>query len=158
MQEKVKIPWFYCDIERILYVMKLEHCINFTLTKAQQAVQQLFKAELAPFGITPGQYAILSCLWDEDGQTPRQLADRLSLDSSSITGILDRVEHKDLIKRQPCPGDRRALHVVLTPKGWELEQSVNQAIIQANKKALAEFESQDADNFRRFLHQLNQGE
>ncbi len=138
--------------------MKLEQCINFALTKAQQAVQQLFKAELAPFGITPGQYAILSCLWDADGQTPRQLADRLSLDSSSITGILDRVEHKGLIERQPCPGDRRALQVVLTSKGRELEQPVNQAIIEANKKALAVFEDQDSDNLKKYLHQLNPGE
>ncbi len=138
--------------------MKLEHCINFALTKAQQAVQQLFKAELAPFGITPGQYAILSCLWDQDGQTPRQLADRLSLDSSSITGILDRVEHKGLIERQPCPKDRRALQVVLTPKGRELAQPVNEAIIQANKKALAAFEDQDTQNLKKYLHQLNPGE
>ncbi len=145
-------------MERILVVMKLEQCINFVLTKAQQAVQQLFKAELAPFGITPGQYAILSCLWDEDGQTPKQLADRLSLDSSSITGILDRVEQKGLIERQPCPRDRRALQVVLTAKGRALEQPVNQAIIDANKKALVEFEQQDSENLKKYLHQLNHGE
>ncbi len=138
--------------------MKLEQCINFALTKAQQAVQQLFKAELAPFGITPGQYAILSCLWDEDGQTPKQLADRLSLDSSSITGILDRVEQKVLIERQPCPRDRRAIQVVLTSKGRALEQPVNQAIIDANKKALAEFKDQDSENLKKYLHKLNPGE
>ncbi len=134
--------------------MKLEQCINFALTKAQQAVQQIFKAELAPFGITPGQYAILSCLWDEDGQTPRQLAERLSLDSSSITGILDRVEQKGLINRQPCPRDRRALLVVLTNKGQELERPVNQAIIEANKKVLAQFEDKDSGNLKKYLHQL----
>lgn len=134
--------------------MKLEQCINFALTKAQQAVQQIFKAELAPFGITPGQYAILSCLWDENGQTPRQLAERLSLDSSSITGILDRVEQKGLINRQPCPRDRRALLVVLTEKGQELEQPVNQAIIEANKKVLAQFEDKDSGNLKKYLHQL----
>ncbi len=45
--------------------MELEQCVNFVLTKAQNAVQQLFKAELAPYGVTPGQYAVLKCLWDE---------------------------------------------------------------------------------------------
>lgn len=135
--------------------MKLEQCINFALTKAQQSVQQLFKAELAPWGITPGQYAILSCLWDADGQTPRKLAERLSLDSSSVTGILDRVEHKDLIKRQPCPRDRRALQVFLTRKGRELEQPVNRAIIEANKKALTAFEEDDLLNLKEYLYKLN---
>lgn len=135
--------------------MKLEQCINFTLTKAQQTVQQLFKAELAPFGITPGQYAILSCLWEEDGQTPRQLAERLSLDSSSITGILDRVEQKGLIQRQAVPRDRRTLRVVLTDKGRVLEEPVNQAILEANKKVLAKFDEQDLENLRKFLYMLN---
>lgn len=135
--------------------MKLEQCINFTLTKAQQAVQQLFKAELAPFGITPGQYAILSCLWEENGQTPRQLAERLSLDSSSITGILDRVEQKGLIQRQAVPRDRRALQVMLTDKGRLLEEPVNQTILNANKKVLSMFGEQESDNLRKYLHKLN---
>ncbi|HBQ86145.1 MAG TPA: MarR family transcriptional regulator, partial [Syntrophomonas sp.] len=39
--------------------MELEQCLNFALTKAQQSVHQLFKAELAPYGVTPGQYAFL---------------------------------------------------------------------------------------------------
>ena len=134
--------------------MKLEQCINFTLTKAQQAVQQLFKAELAPFGITPGQYAILSCLWEEDSQTPRQLAERLSLDSSSITGILDRVEQKGLIQRQAVPRDRRALQVVLTDKGQALNEPVKQAILDANKKVLKRFEDQESENLRKYLHIL----
>ncbi|NLO20443.1 MAG: MarR family transcriptional regulator [Syntrophomonadaceae bacterium] len=134
--------------------MKLEQCINFTLTKAQQAVQQLFKAELAPFGITPGQYAILSCLWEEDSQTPRQLAERLSLDSSSITGILDRVEQKGLIQRQAVPRDRRALQVVLTDKGQALKEPVKQAILDANKKVLKRFEDQESENLRKYLHIL----
>ncbi len=135
--------------------MKLEQCINFTLTKAQQAVQQLFKVELAPFGITPGQYAILSCLWEDDGQTPRQLAERLSLDSSSITGILDRVEQKGLIQRQAVPRDRRTLQVVLTSKGRELEKPVNQAILDANQKVLSQLEEQDSEKLRKYLHKLN---
>jgi DNA-binding MarR family transcriptional regulator len=107
--------------------MELEHCVNFVLTKAQNSVQQLFKAELAPFGVTPGQYGVLKCLWDQNGLTAKQLAERLSLDSSTITGILDRMENKGLINRYHDVRDRRALCVMITKTGKELEEPLTQA-------------------------------
>jgi DNA-binding MarR family transcriptional regulator len=138
--------------------MELEQCVNFILTKAQQSVQHLFKNELAPYGITPGQYAILKCLWDENAQTAKQLAERLYLDSSTVTGILDRIEHKGLIERQPGLKDRRAIQVCLTSKGRELEKPVTQAIEDANKKALLAFKTAESENLKLLLHKLNPGD
>lgn len=83
------------------------------------------------------------------------MAEHLFLDSSSITGILDRVEQKALIQRKAMPRDRRALQVILTDKGRALEKPVNQAILNANKKVLAKFEEQDTENLRKYLHILN---
>lgn len=103
--------------------MELEHCINFVLTKAQHAVHQLFKSDLAPYGVTPGQYGVLRCLWDEDCQTARQLAERLALDGSTMTGVLDRMEQRGLIVKQTDPRDRRALQIQLTQKGPQLVEA-----------------------------------
>lgn len=135
--------------------MELEHCINFILTKVQQSVQQFFKGELEQFGITPGQYMVLKCLWDENGTTVKQMADRLQLDSSTITGILDRLENKGMIKRKHDLIDRRALCVVLTPKGKALEKSVNQAIINANHKVLGSLENQESEDLKLLLQKIN---
>ncbi len=135
--------------------MELEQCINFILTNVQQSVQQLFKGELGQFGVTPVQYMVLKCLWDENGVTVKQLADRLQLDSSTITGILDRLEIKGMIKRKPDPNDRRALSVVLTPKGKALEKSVNQAIINANNKVLGKLENQESEALKLLLQKIN---
>lgn len=135
--------------------MELEHCINFILTKVQQSVQQLFKEDLEQFGITPGQYMVLKCLWDKNGETVKQLADRLQLDSSTITGILDRLENKGLIKRKPDPNDRRALSVVLTPEGQALQVSVDQAIVNANHKALERLTQQEAEDLKVLLQKIS---
>ncbi|MGI1658328.1 MAG: MarR family winged helix-turn-helix transcriptional regulator [Desulfitobacterium sp.] len=134
--------------------MKLEQCINFTLAKTQQSIQQLFKAELLPHGVTPGQYAVLQCLWDEDGQTPTQLSERLFLDSSSMTGVLDRLEQKGLIERKPILKDRRALQVMLTDRGRQLKEPVLQAIKEANQKALANLSVEDAKILKQLLGKL----
>ncbi|MEN6349174.1 MAG: MarR family transcriptional regulator [Syntrophomonas sp.] len=137
--------------------MELEQCLNFMLTKAQQSVHQLFKAELLPYGVTPGQYGVLKCLWDENGQTVKQLAERLFLDSSTVTGLLDRMEHKGLIEKKADPKDRRALQVLLTEKGHGLEAPINQAIELANQKALRQMDEAQSESLRNLLQRLNPG-
>jgi len=134
--------------------MELEQCLNFVLTKAQHNVHQLFKLELAPHGVTPGQYAVLRCLWDENGQTARKLADRLSLDGSTITGILDRMEQKGLIEKQSDPRDRRALQVMLTDTGRSLQEPLSQAIDSANRKALLSLEENQVQVLKQILQDI----
>jgi len=136
--------------------MELEQCVNFVLTKAQNAVHQLFKAELAPYGVTPGQYGVLRCLWDQNGMTAKQLADRLSLDGSTITGILDRMEQKGLIERHTDPRDRRALKVVLTDQGWNLKEPLTKAIEEANRKALQSFSQEEAELLKKLLDEMSE--
>lgn len=137
--------------------MQLETCINFVLTRAQNSVQQLFKAELAPYGITPGQYGVLQCLWNENGLTAKQLAERLFLDSSTITGILDRLENKGLITREQDSRDRRAICVLVTEKGKDLEEPIGQVIQAANGKALYNLDEKDANILKQLLNNMNPG-
>lgn len=134
--------------------MELEQCLNFALTKAQHSIHQLFKAELAPHGVTPGQYAVLRCLWDENGLTARKLADRLYLDGSTITGILDRMEQRGLIKKLVDPKDRRALQVMLTETGRNLEKPLSQAIDNANRKALLSLEEKQSNTLMQMLQTI----
>jgi DNA-binding MarR family transcriptional regulator len=137
--------------------MQLEQCVNFVLTKAQQSVHQLFKAELAPYGVTPGQYAVLKCLWDENGQTAKQLAERLFLDGSTVTGVLDRMEQKGLIVKQADPRDRRALQVKLTEKGRGLEEPLTRVIEEANQKALRNLDEAHARELKQLLQTISPG-
>ena len=54
----------------------------------------------------------------------REIAAELKLENSTISGILDRMEKKDLLKRQVSIEDRRYIEVVLTEKGAALEKPV----------------------------------
>lgn len=137
--------------------MELEQCLNFVLTKAQQSVHQLFKTELAPYGVTPGQYAVLKCLWDENGQTAKQLAERLFLDGSTVTGVLDRMEQKGLIVKLADPKDRRALQVNLTEQGRSLEEPLTRVIEEANRKALRRLDDTSACKLKKLLQLFGPG-
>jgi len=116
--------------------MEVTECINFLLTRAQQTVLSYFKAKLDEFGVTPVQYGILSCLWGKNGQTATEIAQKLCLDGSTITGILDRMENKGLLKRESDPNDRRAIRIVISDKGQQLQKPIGEVIEISNKQIL----------------------
>lgn len=131
--------------------MELNECINFLLTRAQQTVFQYVKANLSQFDVTPAQYGILKCLWNENGQTPKQIAKILSLDGSTITGVIDRMESKGLVIRTPDPDDRRTLKVIITDKGLELREQIEKVIEEVNEYILEIFTRDEQEQLKKFL-------
>lgn len=131
--------------------MKLQECINFLLTNAQNTVFTYFKRELACLDVTPIQYATLKCLWESDGQMPSQLAETLNLDSSTVTGILGRLEDKGLINRSFRMDDRRKVIVHLTDDGKALETPVNDIITRLNKEVTQGLSQEEMDVFHHHL-------
>jgi DNA-binding MarR family transcriptional regulator len=75
----------------------------------------------AEFDLSPQQAKAFHEL--RDPLSMRELADRLVCDASNVTGIVDRLERRGLVERQPDPDDRRVRRLVLTDRGRELWQS-----------------------------------
>ena len=79
--------------------MELNQCINYLLTTSQHRVFQEVSKRLENYDVTPVQYGVLYCLWKGDKTTPKEIASELKLENSTISGILDRMEKKNLLKR-----------------------------------------------------------
>jgi DNA-binding MarR family transcriptional regulator len=133
---------------------RIEDCISFRLGKAYQIVTQDARRRLAPYGVTPGQYALLKVLWEEDGQSGAALGERLRFDSATMTGLLDRLEKSDLLERRPAPHDRRINLVYLTPAGLALAGPLDREIDAMNAFFAAQFTARDAEQFRSLLAHL----
>ncbi|MFK0282249.1 MarR family winged helix-turn-helix transcriptional regulator [Streptomyces sp. NPDC090499] len=75
----------------------------------------------ADHGLSVIQLRLLGVLRD---RTPgmQELAHHLGLDKSSMTGLVDRAERRDLVRRTPAPHDRRSFLVSITPQGQQLAQ------------------------------------
>lgn len=132
----------------------MTECINFLLTQAQQKVFKYLKSELEPINVTPVQYGVLQCLWNEGSQTPKQIATVLGLDSSTITGILDRLENKELITRNTYIGDRRTINVELTEKGSELREPISKIVEDVNVEVLKPFSSEEINQLKSVLKRI----
>ncbi len=135
--------------------MELTHCINYLLTTAQRRVFQAMSARLEPYDVTPVQYGVLYYLWETDIHTPREIADRLQLENSTISGVLERMEKKNLIERQVSKKDRRYIEVVLTDKGASLKDDVLRTVEQFNDDVMTVFSPEEQDILKKSLEKLS---
>ena len=81
-----------------------------------------------PFGSSEAQFNILWLLKYADGPvTQRDIGERLVVDKSNITGLIDRMETAGVVKRVPVPDDRRSYHIRMTAKGRKLAEELDAA-------------------------------
>ncbi|MDB5554437.1 MAG: MarR family transcriptional regulator, partial [Rhizobium sp.] len=95
----------------------LDQQLCFTLYSASMAVSRMYKPMLDAMGITYPQYLVLSALDEHDGLTIGAIADRLALESSTVTPPAKRLELAGLLQRQRSKEDERQVHVFLTAAG-----------------------------------------
>jgi DNA-binding MarR family transcriptional regulator len=101
---------------------KLDQLLCFSLYGASMAVSRAYKPLLDGLGITYPQYLVLNALWEEDGQTIGAIAERLALESSTITPLVKRLEAAGLLSRERNPLDERQVLVRLTDQGHALQE------------------------------------
>ena len=138
--------------------MELQGCINYLLTVAQHDVFQLFSEGLAPFHITPGQYGVLRCLWEDGPCTPKEIAQVLRLENSTVSGVLDRMEKKGLIERVIDKKDRRSIQVKATQAGIAMRDDVLQVIHTLNEQVLDSLDPELRKTFLQCLRQVGKVE
>lgn len=133
-------------------MVPMHECINYLLSVAQHNVNQYLSQKLACYDLTPSQYSVLDCLWVNGGCcTPKQMADRLFIENSTISGILDRLQKKELLDRVINADNRREVLVTLTEKGRELEIPIHGIIDEINERVLADFSKKEIEDLK---HQL----
>jgi DNA-binding MarR family transcriptional regulator len=81
-------------------------------------------------GMKPAYLAALLSLWTEDGLKVVDLGRRAGLETSTMTGLLDRMERDGLVTRDADPDDRRAHLIHLTEKGRTVRKPVLRVVDQ----------------------------
>ncbi len=80
---------------------------------------------------------------------PRGLS--LSTDNSAVTGLVDRLENLGCIVRTPCPMDRRACRIHITPEGLREVGKAKEVIRKVNAEIQEGFSEQEIDAYRKVL-------
>lgn len=100
----------------------LDDQLCFSLYAASIAINRLYKPMLDEMGITYPQYLVLSAVAEQQEMTIGAIADRLSLESSTVTPPVKRLEQAGLVERQRSKADERQVLVRLTDAGSALIQ------------------------------------
>jgi len=100
--------------------LPLDQQLCFSLYAASMAVGRAYKPLLDELGITYPQYLVLHALWEQDGRSVGAIAERLALESSTITPLVKRMEAAGLVERRRNPDDERQVQVFLTAAGHAL--------------------------------------
>ena len=111
------------------------------------------QVELALEGL-PGLgrgFLVMSLVDKESCQSQIGIADRLSLDKTTVTYLLDGLEKEALIKRTIDPNDRRSRHINLTEHGAHTLARLAQSVAKVEQEMLASLGEEDAVHFRRSL-------
>jgi DNA-binding MarR family transcriptional regulator len=91
--------------------------------RVAKRLKQMQRDTVGQVGLTPPQYFVLGQLWARDGRPLGELAEGSYCTPATMTGIVDTLEGKDLVRRAPNPHDRRSLLVTLTAEGRAMKAS-----------------------------------
>lgn len=90
-----------------------------------------FGATAAELDLAPAQAVALKELQLDRPLSMRELAERMRCHPSNITGLVDRLEARGLVERQPDPRDRRVKGLALTPLGEKVRLRLGQQLYSA---------------------------
>lgn len=104
--------------------------IIYSIRRLMQA-GELYSKELDKvYNISSAQLNCLLTLQENGPLPPSQIAKLMMVNSSTITGIIDRLEHKGLVKRMRISTDRRVITIELTKSGKDLAENAPPPIQQ----------------------------
>lgn len=108
------IEWMDTDAPAPL---PLDRQLCFSLYAASIAINRAYKPMLDRLGITYPQFLVMQALHEQEGRTIGQIAERLTLESSTITPLVKRLEAAGLVTRSRDAKDERQVRVRLTEAG-----------------------------------------
>ncbi len=132
-------------------MFKLDDSLGFLINRAAIAMRWALEERLARHDLTAPQWAILARLWEEDGQVMSAVGKKLYCDKPTISGIVDRLEQKELVQRVRDSEDRRVIRIYLTKKGKELGEKLPIFAKEVNEMASNDLTNGDIKRLKNYL-------
>lgn len=125
--------------------------LGYRIKLLSQLLTRTFQERLEPFGLTPFHWVVLCCLWKEDGLPTCTLGERLKQVGGTLTGVIDRMEERGLVRRERDSYDRRIWRIWLTPAGKELETELPPVSREIYEQAMAGFSLSERERLSQLI-------
>lgn len=128
--------------------------IEFLMARARAVGTAHANQVLTELELKARSYAVLSLAASAAKPTQRELAEFLSLDASQIVALVDGLQDRGLIRREPDPNDRRSNVIVSTPEGDELYARASDKVARAEAASLSALSLEERDQLRSLLSRV----
>jgi DNA-binding MarR family transcriptional regulator len=138
---KKRQPFESPEVEAILNILR-------TGDQFQNRFGRLFRK----YGLTTSQYNVLRILRGEGKPMPSlEIADRMVQVVPAITGLIDRLEKQELVKRERCTKDRRVVYVELTKEAVKLLKEMDEPDVAMHKQLIGHLTRKELKELSRLL-------
>ena len=126
----------------------------YELVRAYQAFESYSAAHIRTLGLTSSQFDIVATLGNTSGMSFKDLGEKTLITKGTLTGVVDRLEAKALVRRVASASDGRSQIVQLTKAGEALFTRVFPAHLCHLEQAFSGFSQKDMDSTKAALQQL----
>ena len=133
---------------------KLNDSLGFILSKVNTKFKNELFQRFKENDVTPEQWAVLNCLWEQEGITPKELSDLIFKDKPNTNRILEKLVVKGLVVRKSHPEDKRAFQIFLTDSGWALRGELIPKAKELLDKATTGIEEHKVTEIKTILNQI----
>lgn len=111
---------------------------------------------LRPLGVSSPGGLVLGLLRDHGPMAPSEMGDRLIVTRATVTGLLDSLERRGLVRRTAHPSDRRSLIVEITPDGLKVLAEVRTTVHRQEKAWMSALSDAELRRLIALLHRVQQ--
>lgn len=127
--------------------------VSYVVARLERALSLAIGGRVAPHGVTIGEYVVLSLLSRQTGLSNAQLARRSLVRPQSMMEVINALERKGLIEREPDANHRRILRARITRRGGSVLAACERDVSGLEDEMLAGLDDAQRDELRRVLAQ-----
>lgn len=126
---------------------RLDDILGFHLRMANVAIYQDYTAAMGDLGLTQKQFAVLELVAANPKVGQIDIANRLSMDRATMMALVNRLEARHLIARQPSSVDRRRQELILTGNGAAMLTKAREIQTQHEARFTQKFSTEELQAF-----------
>jgi len=132
--------------------------VSISIQRSSDQIQYRFAKLFKEYQLTQSQYNVLRILRGEGGPLPSlEIASRMISIVPATTGLIDKLEKRELVRRKRCTKDRRVWHVDLTSKGKKLVEKMDRPNMEMHSWLLGHLSKKKSRLLLELLEEAREG-
>ncbi|MFA9218907.1 MAG: MarR family winged helix-turn-helix transcriptional regulator [Sphingomonadaceae bacterium] len=113
------------------------------LAECMQSFERLSAERVRQCGLTHAQFDIIATLGNTPGMSYKELGDKTLITKGTLTGVIERLEHKGLVERERSVDDKRSYYIRLSKQGEQVFHDVFPKVIDQGRQVFAQYSDAD---------------